>query len=34
MFRDSDLGAMVFGAEETHLGAIANDAEVLARRRT
>ena len=31
---DPDLGAMAFGAEETRLGAMANGAEVLARRRT
>ena len=29
-----DIGAMTFGAEETRLGAMANGAEVLARRRT
>ena len=29
---DSDLGAMAFDVEETHLGAMANGAEVLARR--
>ena len=30
---DSDLSVMAFDAEETHLVAMVNDAEVLARRR-
>ena len=34
MFMDPDLDAMTFDAEETRFGAMVNDAEVLARRRT